>query len=61
MKIVSMRFTTYILTLFFLLLLSACKSDEPEALKPVEERTVLVLSSNGDIYNQVGVTITYKN
>lgn len=35
-----------------LCLLTACHKDEPSPFKPVEERTVLLLTNSGQIYNQ---------
>ena len=38
-----------------LLLLVSCEHDEPSnPIKPVDERTVLVLTSEGGIYDQTG-------
>ena len=40
--------------------LSSCEHDEPgNLIKPVEERTVLVLTTEGDIYNQKGELVTH--
>ena len=45
----------YLQVICFLLLLTSCEHDEPvDSVKPVEERTVLVLSSTGEIYDQTG-------
>ena len=36
-------------------LLSSCEHDEPvNPIKPLEERTVLLLTSSGEIYDQNG-------
>lgn len=44
-----------LLAICALVLLSSCEHDEPvNPIKPLEERTVLVLSSNGMIYDQTG-------
>ena len=43
------------LVISVLVLLSSCEHDDPvNPIKPLEERTVLVLSSNGRIYDQTG-------
>ena len=43
------------LAVLAVLSLSSCEHDEPvDPIKPVEERTVLVLTSDGEIYDQTG-------
>ena len=48
-------------TLFALVvlpLLTACHNDEPTPIKPPEDRTILLLTGDGHIYNQTGKKIT---
>ena len=51
-----MRYFVYnLLVICAVTLLSSCENDEPvNPIKPLEERTVLVLTSNGEIYDQKG-------
>ena len=45
----------YLLVICILTLLSSCEHDEPgNPIKPVDERTVLVMTSEGEIYDQNG-------
>ena len=49
-----------LLAICALVLLSSCDHDEPvDPIKPLEERTVLVLSAYGDIYDQTGKLVTH--
>ena len=48
----------FLLATCALLLLSSCEHDDPtDAIKPLEERTVLLLKENGEIYNFEGELI----
>ncbi len=39
--------------------LSSCEHDEPvNPIKPLEERTVLLVTSSGEIYDQTGKLVT---
>lgn len=52
------QFYYYLLTGCVLALLSSCHKDEPkDSIKPVEERTVLLLTAEGHIYDQTGKRI----
>ena len=53
------RLTHGIALAIAMLSLLSCEHDEPDApIKPLEERTVLVLTSSGDIYDQDGILVT---
>ena len=45
----------FLLSVFAATLLSSCSHDEPvNPIKPLEERTVLLVTSSGEIYDQNG-------
>ena len=51
-------FTTCLLVLCATIVLPSCQHDEPEGIKPVEERSILLLSGIGEIYDVDGKVIT---
>ena len=51
-----MRYFVYaLLAIYAMTLLSSCEHDEPvNPIKPLEDRTVLLVTPSGEIYNQNG-------